>query len=134
MSETREYYNSDPDNDTANPVPGEYLDSFGSSGLDLLNNSYQAYLSGVAYFTSQGCAPDYIFDDEGNIIGGDCYYEVSVREVSLTDSGAISFTTNDPIERIPEPLTIIGTGTAIGFGTFFKRQIGKKQQKDKLKA
>lgn len=29
----------------------------------------------------------------------------------------------------PEPLTILGAGTAVGFGAFFKRKIAKKQQK-----
>lgn len=31
---------------------------------------------------------------------------------------------------VPEPLTILGVGTAIGFGGFFKRQISKKHKKD----
>ena len=36
----------------------------------------------------------------------------------------------EPIQAIPEPLTILGTATAVGFGAFFKRQINKKK-KDK---
>ena len=35
---------------------------------------------------------------------------------------------------VPEPLTILGTGTALGMGAFFKRQQAKKQQKEKAKA
>ena len=34
---------------------------------------------------------------------------------------------------VPEPLTILGTGTALGMGAFFKRQQAKKQQKEKAK-
>lgn len=37
-------------------------------------------------------------------------------------------------DAIPEPLTILGAGTALGFGTFFKKQISKKQSKEKTKA
>lgn len=29
---------------------------------------------------------------------------------------------------IPEPLTLLGVSTAIGFGSFFKRQLAKKQK------
>jgi hypothetical protein len=36
----------------------------------------------------------------------------------------------DP-KPIPEPLTILGSATAMGFGTFFKRKIGKKLQQEK---
>ncbi|GBF80270.1 PEP-CTERM sorting domain-containing protein [Aphanothece sacrum] len=36
----------------------------------------------------------------------------------------------DPRE-MPEPLTILGSATAMGFGTFFKRKLGKKRQQDK---
>ncbi len=31
---------------------------------------------------------------------------------------------------IPEPLTILGAGTALGFGSFFKSKLNKKQKKD----
>lgn len=33
---------------------------------------------------------------------------------------------------IPEPLTLLGSLTAIGFGSFFKREISKKQKKEDL--
>lgn len=35
-------------------------------------------------------------------------------------------------QTIPEPLTILGAGTAIGFGTFFKRQLNSKKEKTKV--
>ena len=34
-------------------------------------------------------------------------------------------------EAVPEPLTILGSATALGFGTFFKRKLGKKGRQDK---
>ncbi|MCH2248071.1 MAG: PEP-CTERM sorting domain-containing protein [Crocosphaera sp.] len=30
---------------------------------------------------------------------------------------------------VPEPLTILGAGTAIGFGTAFKKKLGKNKKK-----
>jgi hypothetical protein len=33
--------------------------------------------------------------------------------------------------EVPEPLTILGSVTAMGFGTFFKRKLGKKLQQEK---
>ena len=42
---------------------------------------------------------------------------------SLTIPGSINFS------LVPEPLTILGAGTAIGFGAFFKRTINKKKKK-----
>lgn len=38
------------------------------------------------------------------------------------------------VTAVPEPLTLLGTGTALGFGTFFKRELSKKQKKEKTKA
>ncbi len=35
------------------------------------------------------------------------------------------------VAATPEPLTILGSVTAIGFGTFFKRKLGKKRQQNK---
>ncbi len=34
------------------------------------------------------------------------------------------------VQAVPEPLTILGAGTALGFGTFFKRKLAKKQNKN----
>ncbi|MEQ8537772.1 MAG: PEP-CTERM sorting domain-containing protein [Coleofasciculus sp. D1-CHI-01] len=34
-------------------------------------------------------------------------------------------------EPVPEPLTILGSATALGFGGLLKRQHSKKQKKDK---
>lgn len=31
-------------------------------------------------------------------------------------------------QPVPEPLTILGVGTAVGFGTFFKRELAKKKK------
>ena len=36
-----------------------------------------------------------------------------------------------PSEAIPEPLTILGTGAALGFGAFFKKNLAGKNKKEK---
>lgn len=43
--------------------------------------------------------------------------------VPTVDAFAI---TQVPTEQIPEPLTILGAGTAAAFGAFFKRKLAKK--------
>jgi hypothetical protein len=35
---------------------------------------------------------------------------------------------------VPEPITLLGTGLALGFGTFFKYELSKKQRKEKQQA
>ena len=36
-----------------------------------------------------------------------------------------------PVEPVPEPLTIFGAGTAVAFGTSFKRKLAKAKSKKK---
>ncbi|HAC65523.1 MAG TPA: hypothetical protein DCF68_18830 [Cyanothece sp. UBA12306] len=37
---------------------------------------------------------------------------------------------DDNIGTVPEPLTILGAGAALGFGGFFKRKLAKSKKKD----
>ena len=58
------------------------------------------------------------------------YVDTTYPTEFTTFSGAIEFTTIAPVtsaEEVPEPLTLLGTGTALGFGIYFKR----KQKKTK---
>ncbi len=45
----------------------------------------------------------------------------------LTDPGR--FITAGTVTAVPEPLTILGVGTALAFGTGFKRKLGKGKKK-----
>jgi hypothetical protein len=40
----------------------------------------------------------------------------------LVEGGQLGFLATP----VPEPLTLLGAGTAIGFGAFFKQELGKK--------
>ena len=72
------------------------------------------------------------------IVGTSSFDEIVFRVESFmlrnnTDNFAIddfSFAVGEPVQTIPEPLTILGTATAAGFGAFFKRTMNKKK-KDK---
>ena len=50
--------------------------------------------------------------------------------ITTTESNFFSLSTPPtPPSAVPEPLTILGSATAIGFGTFFKKRLGKKNHK-----
>ncbi|MFP4122709.1 MAG: PEP-CTERM sorting domain-containing protein [Coleofasciculus sp.] len=49
--------------------------------------------------------------------------------IAPNTGGSVQFDGNLPEpESVPEPLTILGSGMALGFGAFFKRQQSKKQK------
>ena len=49
--------------------------------------------------------------------------------VLIFDSSATFAVVDSVSQTVPEPLTILGTGTAIIFGTTFKRQLNKAKKK-----
>ncbi|MDJ0844669.1 PEP-CTERM sorting domain-containing protein [Crocosphaera sp.] len=57
------------------------------------------------------------------IVFGDSTYTANAR-AELTN---LTFTQKE-VSAVPEPLTILGAGTAIAFGTGFKRKLGKAQE------
>ena len=85
---------------------GEFLGSFGP-GESLTFDG-----SGVTSFTISGITPPGLSNDP------------TAFPIQL----AFSTPTADFTQTaIPEPLTILGVSTAAGFGTFFKRKLGKKK-------
>ncbi|WP_083492759.1 PEP-CTERM sorting domain-containing protein [Lyngbya aestuarii] len=46
---------------------------------------------------------------------------------------ALQNATIDGVYFVPEPFTILGTGTALGFGVLFKKESSKKRKKEKAK-
>ncbi len=65
-------------------------------------------------------------DNEFVTVDGFSNTKVTRLEVTLPGSGAI----DDVNYAVPEPLTILGSGMALGFGALFKKQQSKKQKKN----
>lgn len=53
---------------------------------------------------------------------------VSTSNGLITDTVSLGNGQYFGLAVVPEPLTILGTATAVGFGAFFKRQINKKKK------
>lgn len=101
----------------------------GFAGINFEGNQYRT--SGLVFTEPYRLINIPIFDESGNIIG----YRQELREipelaesVSLDTSGTIEFETLEPIEAIPEPLTLLGTISAMGFAGVFKRQLKVRQE------
>ncbi len=55
--------------------------------------------------------------------------------LTITHNGPNQLSTSSlQVNAVPEPLTILGAGTAIAFGGAFKRKLGKKDKKGSTKA
>jgi hypothetical protein len=53
--------------------------------------------------------------------------EVDFTARSISDVGGADFT----LTQVPEPLTVLGSGVALGFGALFKKEYSRKQKKVK---
>jgi hypothetical protein len=65
-------------------------------------------------------------DNQFITVDGFSNTKVTRLEVDLPGSGAI----DDVTYAVPEPLTILGSSMALGFGALFKKQQSKKQKKN----
>ena len=81
-----------------------------------------------------------LFNQEGILTIGQQYqFNMSLEVTALTAGYAQAFsnfsrdgggfTVNVQAEPVPEPLTILGSATGVGFAAFFKRKHSKKQKK-----
>ena len=55
----------------------------------------------------------------------DTFIENGVEQTASVTGGLVRV---ENIRPVPEPLTILGAGTAIGFGTAFKKKLGKNKK------
>lgn len=62
-----------------------------------------------------------------SINGGKVSGTLIARDIALQNA------TIDGVYFVPEPFTILGTGTALGFGVLFKKESSKKKKKEKVK-
>ena len=86
---------------------------------------------------------DWITPGPGEVIGvtqvGGPASNINFTTDSITiitptpQSSTYFFSFDIEIRHIPEPLTILGAGTAVGFGAFFKRKLNQKQKQDRDK-
>lgn len=79
--------------------------------FELQGDTYQQFVTGTQSFSG--------FDAQT----GEFFDEIITFNNELEASGKIFFTTIEPVAAIPEPVTVLGTATALGFGTFFKRKL-----------
>lgn len=68
-------------------------------------------------------------DGTGSVLGEGIF---TAQIFQNQDDGSYSMTLE--VAPVPEPLTILGAGAAIGFGGAFKRKLGKKDKKGSTKA
>lgn len=104
----------------------------GNFSLLLDKSNYQLNLN--AQSVSQSFEYVTIVDENGYPTGD---YDIIRGEPMTSDrsytsqEGLIAFVTLDPIPTaVPEPLTMLGVGTALGFGSFFKRELKRKQKSE----
>ncbi len=82
---------------------------------------------GELVFSDPGLRGSFIFN--GSVVA-EGFLSASEVTFGSLDSGSYEVT----LQVVPEPLTILGAGAAIGFGGAFKRKLGKKDKKGSTKA
>ena len=100
-----------------------------SLGLGLVgSHSVSAFDFDKKLLASDGAADDQ-FGLSVSLSGNRALVGSFLDDDNGTDSGsAYLFTTG---QTVPEPLTILGAGTAVAFGTSFKRKLAKAKSKKK---
>lgn len=113
-----------------NPITAALPTGITAVGVDLLPYNIPteytiAISTGDSYTLSVG--------NEVSFVGFTSETPISFLTISANNANGIVFDnlTYGQAQSIPEPLTLLGTGTALGFGTVFKGKLSKKQQKDK---
>ncbi|MBV6626143.1 MAG: PEP-CTERM sorting domain-containing protein [Rivularia sp. (in: Bacteria)] len=114
-------------NETATSAPFTPLNDFAFVSINGVVNKLADFTNASNssnFFDSETGqnAFSYTFAQQGN-------YQVGIGVVDIDDYGVTSAlqVTNAEVEPVPEPLTILGTGVAAGFGFMFRRKRSKKQ-------
>ena len=98
--------------------PGEWV-SYGATGATESDFVASGMPNNNPDFSSSGSIIEF-----GYLTSNSSGFSNSKQTVSGIDNWSVT------VNAVPEPLTILGAGTAAGFGTFFKRTMNKKK-KDK---
>jgi len=121
--------------------------SFNSSVVASVNAGFASWNSGKPTLVGKGLDYSLInlpINEEGILTIGEQYQfnmslEVFAEKTGISQTSSIfsddfsddgqGFTVNIRTEPTPEPLTMLASATALGFGAFFKRQHSKKPKK-----
>jgi hypothetical protein len=104
-----------------------------SGPVTTVDGSYNVLSSDLSYYIGNGTTT---FTATGDLSDGSYSgkgaYGVFFSGTSLLSANAIvTYTyTEAPTAAVPEPLTILGAATAVGFGVVFKRHASKNNQED----
>ncbi|WP_227875697.1 all3515 family Zur-repressed PEP-CTERM protein [Aphanothece sacrum] len=106
-------------------------------GLKVADSNGQTLLSKVGDKTFIGKGDNFAFKPYfyAPKMSIDKNYSATLKFVDINEDNGRTpwlesgeFTINFQAESVPEPLTILGVGTALGFGSFFKRKLGQKKK------
>ncbi len=102
--------------------------SFPDLGINAENNgSFESIFVGRELTgPSTGGGIFFIITTENAEVGTTATFTGTVNPGVISDSFEVSV--------VPEPLTILGSGLALGFGAYFKKEYSRKQKKAKAKA
>ncbi|WP_198648375.1 PEP-CTERM sorting domain-containing protein [Cyanothece sp. BG0011] len=117
---------------------------------DIFEDNFTSEFKGVFSFQGQGQGQNLAFvesaqptESEDSVVFNVYYFnvypntETETLTVSNTESDVEDTVSNIgstveesvPVEPVPEPLTILGAGVAVAFGTLFKRELSNKKKK-----
>lgn len=102
---------------TFNLDPATFTRQYSAPGSVAFNSGL---LTGTFSFDGDTIATGWV---NASISGGSSSYQITLGTVP-----------DNPNPPVPEPLTMLGAGTALGLGTLFKRQSSGKQNKDNKNA
>lgn len=106
-----------------------------SNALFSFNNGVQFYATGIANFvrsTREGTTAITAFKIPGTLsngFNGEAFGSFSGQNLPGVSTGSVSFSL--VAQDVPEPLTILGSATALGLGAVLKKKSTKKQNKEK---
>lgn len=120
-----------------NSTSATYTANLGSLSNALLsfNNGVQFYASGIANFvrsTGTNTTAITAFNIPGtfsNGLSGEAVVSMTGQQLPGVSTGSYSWSI--VAQEVPEPLTILGSVTALGLGTVLKKKSTKKQSKEK---
>ncbi|EAZ88513.1 PEP-CTERM sorting domain-containing protein [Crocosphaera chwakensis] len=108
---------------------------------DIFSGDSNSHYTGTLVITS----PDHYFDFLESDQEGDSHnnivlnvFNINVYNNPNTETEPDTVTVFEPdsndetpvdVQSVPEPLTILGAGVAVGFGILFKRELSKKKKK-----